>query len=81
MHLNVLNKWIRVFLEIACQAVLPCLEALTLDIVDKLMLDEFTEFKVVPFFILWIEYLNLVFYLELEVFWEILKGLPKRSLV
>ena len=52
-----------------------------MNIVDELVLYEFAEFKVVPFFILWIEYLNLVFYLELEVFWEILKGLPKRSLV
>ena len=79
--MNVLNKWIRVFLEIACQAVLPCLEALALNIVDELVLYEFAEFKVVPFFIFWIEYLNLVFYLELEVLWVILKRLPKRILV
>ena len=63
--MNELHEWIRIIFEITRETVLPCLETLAVNVVEKLVLNKFAEFEIVPFFILWVEHFDLVLYLEL----------------
>jgi hypothetical protein len=65
LHLNELHEWIGIIFEITRETVLPCLETLAVNDVEKLVLNKFAEFEIVPFFILGVENFNLVLYLEL----------------